>query len=260
MNKTSTKTLIIAAIATALVGFSALLAYNYQNKTSFKYSSQNTEELAPQQNAQDPVNAAINEEAQKLFEARKNSNLTKILAKDFVLGDVNAPVTFIEYASLSCPHCASFSREAFEKIKEEYITTGKVKFVFRSFPLNQPALVAAMLAKCHAENATDKTEKYYSITKILFRTQDTWAFDEKFSDKLAAIFKLDSMSDESFQKCANDKKLQDELLKERMQAAQELQLRSTPTFFINGEISEGYVDYVTLKKIIEQKLQDLNKI
>jgi len=256
MKTTSTKTLIIAIVATILIGFAALVAHNYKNKTSFKYNSQTAEELAPDENAQDAVNAEINKEAATIAQMRKDSNLTKVLPKDFVLGDANAPVTMIEYASLSCPHCASFSRESFEKIKDEYITTGKVKFVFRNFPLNQPALVAAMLAHCQAEDADNKSEKYYSTLKVFFKTQDAWAFDEKFAEKLAAITKLDSMSDDRFQKCANDKKLQEAILKDRMEAAQGLQLRSTPTFFINGEIAEGYVDYQTLKKLIDKKLEE----
>jgi protein-disulfide isomerase len=256
MKKTSTKTIIVAVIATTLIGFAALVAHNYKNNTSFKYPFQSAEELAPAQNEQDPVNSAINAEAANLANLRKNSDLVKPLAKDFVLGDANAPVVMIEYASLSCPHCASFSREAFEKIKDEYIASGKVKFIFRNFPLNQSALVAAALAKCQANADANPAEKYYATLKVLFKTQDSWAFDEKFSEKLAAIAKLDSMSDEAFKKCIGNQKLQEEILKDRMDAAQTLQLRSTPTFFINGEIAEGYIDYVTLKKVIDKKLEE----
>ena len=251
----NTKIILSATLATLAVGFAALLAYNYQNKTSFKYS-ENEAPIEVSQNAQDPVNKEIIEEAKKLKEVRQNSNLTKVLEKDFVLGDANAKVTVIEYASLSCPHCASFSRESFERLKEEYISSGKVKFVYRNFPLNHPALMAAMFSKCSAAAAPDKAAKYYEITKVLFKTQDNWAFDEKFKDKLASIAQLDGMSGADFEKCVNNQKLQEEVLKERTLAAQNLQLRSTPTFFINGEISEGYVDYVSLKKLIDKKLSE----
>jgi protein-disulfide isomerase len=256
MTKTSTKIIIVAVVATLAIGFAAFVVNNYKNKTSFKYSTQETSSLSPTQNDQDKVNAAINKEAENLANLRKNSNLTKAKADDFILGDKNAPVVIIEYASLSCPHCASFTRESFDKLKSEYIDNGKVQFIFRDFPLNQSALVASAVARCQANAAENKNEKYYSTIKVFFKTQDSWAFDEKFSEKLAAIAKLDSMSEEDFQKCVNNQKNLEEILKGRMEAAQTLQLRSTPTFFVNGEISEGYVDYITLKKLIDKKLTE----
>ena len=255
MKKSTLKTLIIALLATALIGFCALITYNYKHKTSFKFLDEKTETLAPEKNKQDEVNKAIAKEAKTIAKMRSSSSLTKALKDDFILGDPNAPVTMIEYASLSCPHCASFTREAFDKIDQDYISQGKVKFIFRNFPLNQQALVAAMFTKCQAEKAENKTEKYYSTLKVLFKTQNSWAFDGKFVNKLAAIANLDSMSNKEFGKCVNDQELSDKFLEERMEAAQALQLRSTPTFFINGEISEGYVDYKSLKKIIEKKLK-----
>jgi protein-disulfide isomerase len=259
MKKTTTKTLIFTLVITLLVGLAALITYNYKNKTSLKYAATESEELAPEENDQDDVNKAINKEARAIATMRKESNLTKTLPGDFVLGSANAPVTMIEYASLSCPHCASFARESFKRIQDEYITDGKVKFVFRNFPLNQQALVAAMVAQCQAEAAESKVEKYYSTLKILFKTQDAWAFDERYEEKLAAIANLDSMNGEDFEKCVNNKELQEQLLKSRMEASQNLQLRSTPTFFINGEISEGYVDYVTLQRLIDKKLTEATK-
>ncbi|OFW88320.1 MAG: hypothetical protein A2794_04915 [Alphaproteobacteria bacterium RIFCSPHIGHO2_01_FULL_40_8] len=251
------KKITIAILAVLLIGFAALVVHNYKTKTSFKYASQSAEELKPEQNAQDAVNAAVNKNA--LVEQRKNSDLIKILPSDFVLGDKNAPVLLIEYASLSCPHCASFHRESFERLKEEYIENGKVKFVFRSFPLNQQALVSAMFARCQADDNADAKDKYFSAVKVIFKTQDSWAFDEKYAEKLEAIAKLDGMSSDRFQRCINDKSLQDKMLSARMEAANSLQLRSAPSFFANGEISEGYVDYQTIKKLIEKKLSEAQR-
>lgn len=260
MKKPSKKKIILAVIALLIIGFVALVVHNYKTKTSFKFGAKITEELKPEQNSQDAVNAAINKEAAVLSEARKNSEVLKISTHDFVLGDRNAPVVFIEYASLSCPHCAAFSRESFEKLKTDYIDTGKVQFIFRDFPLNQPALTAAMLLQCQAaDNKPQSSEKFFSTLKVLFKTQDSWAFDAKFADRLEAIAKLDGMSSERFRNCINDKSLQDRILSHRMEAAKSLQLRSTPSFFINGEISEGYVDYQTFKKVIEKKLAESQK-
>ena len=93
----------------------------------------------------------------------------------------------------------------------------------------------------------------------MFKTQDNWAFDQKFIEKLEAIFKLDGMSSEAFNSCVNDKSLQEKILKHRMEVAKSLFIKSTPSFFVNGEISEGYVDYVTLKKLIDKKLEEAKK-
>lgn len=250
--------IIISVAALILVGFVALVIHNYRTKTSFKYADKTAEELKPEVRAQDEVNAAVNKEA-AAGEVQRNSELLKVLPTDYVLGNKDASVLVIEYASLSCPHCADFARDAFEKLKAEYIETGKVKYVYRDFPLNQPALTAAMLAECQAaDNKEHADEKYFATIKALFKTQDTWAFDDKFAEKLMAIAQLDGMSADRFQKCISDKKLQDKILHARIEAGKSLQLRSTPSFFINGEISEGFVDYKTLKKVIDAKLSEKN--
>ncbi len=260
MQKKSKKLIILALTSLLLAGFGALVAHNYKTKTSFKYETQNAEEIKPEQNAQDSVSAAVYEAASKPQETRENSDLLKINSNDFVLGDQNAPVTIIEYASLSCPHCASFARESFEKLKTDYIDSNKVKFAFRNFPLNQAALSAAMFATCQAQDEKlQATEKYYSTIKALFKTQDSWAFDEKYIDRLEAISKLDGMSSERFKSCIGNKELQEKFLTQRIETSKVLQLKSAPTFFVNGEISEGYVDYETIKKLVEKKLNEVKK-
>lgn len=251
------KNFVMAAIITALVGISSVVIYNYKNKTSFKYASEKAQEV--EKNSQDEVNKRVNEKA-KIKKARLNNGLLEVQSSDYILGNKFAPVTMIEYASLSCPHCASFSRESFNKINEEYIKTGKVKFIFRNFPLNQSALSAAIYTKCYADSEkTGKVERYYDIIKSLFKTQDSWAFGAEYLDKLKTIAKLEGMSSDDFDKCMNDKDLQNKILSKRMTSAQELQIRSTPSFFINGQISEGYVDYKTLKTIIDKELKNSKK-
>ena len=260
MQKKSKQGAVIAITAVVLIGFAALVVHNYKNKTSFKYDSQTAEENKPQENAQDSVSAAVNSDAAALEATRKNSDLLKITPSDYVLGDRSAPVVMIEYASLSCPHCASFSRESFERIKTDFVDSGKVQFLFRNFPLNQAALTAAMFAECQAkDNKGELPARYYATLKALFKTQDSWAFDEKYADKLEVIAKLDGMSSERFKSCVNDKGLQEKILVSRMDTAKTLQIKSAPTFFVNGEISEGYVDYETIKKLIEKKLEEAKK-
>ena len=257
MKKLSKKSLIISVLAILLIGFTALVIHNYKNKTSFKYFGKTAEELKPDSTKeQDLVNQELMKSQEKLAETRKNSELLKILPNDYVIGDSDAKVLIIEYASLSCPHCAVFYREAYERIKEDYISKGKVKFIYRDFPLNQQALTAGTIAECIAKDSKENaTEKYHETIKILFKTQDSWAFDPKYDEKLEAIMKLDGMGQERFKSCINDKQLQDKILAKRMDASNSLQIRSTPTFFVNGEISEGYIDYLTLQKLIEKNLK-----
>lgn len=248
------KKFVITVILAVLIGFIALVVHNYNTKTSFRFGK-NPDVAQNSVNPQDAVNAAVNSDQ----EVKRDESLLKITSSDFVLGDSKAPVLVIEYASLSCPHCAMFYREAFEKLKSEYIDTGKVKFIYRDFPLNQQALMAAMVSQCRAEDESEnKAQKYHGFIKALFKTQDTWAFDQKYVEKLEAVAKLDGMSSERFKSCVEDQKLQNRLLQARMEAAKSLQLRSTPTFFINSEASEGYVDYLTLKKVIDKKLAQKN--
>ncbi len=245
-----------------MVGFVALVIHNYKTKTALKYSeeSQSQTQAEEVKNPQDQVSKAVIENAQnseKNVDNRKAAEILKINADDIVLGDRAAPVVMIEYASLSCPHCAAFHRESLEKLKNEYIDSKKVVFIHRDFPLNQPALTAGMFAICQAQdNKSEISEKYYNLLKALFKTQDAWAFDPKYIEKLQSIAQLDGMSAERFNACINNKTLQEKILSDRMEAAKGLQIQSTPTFFINGEIVEGYVDYLSIKKLVDKKLAE----
>ena len=180
--------------------------------------------------------------------------------QDIVFGDKNAPLTMVEYASLSCPHCATFYNDGFNKLKEEYIKTGKVKFIYRDFPLNQPALFASMLALCQVKDKNSDVEKYYDFIKVLFKTQDSWAFVPDFALKLENIAKLDGISSEKFNSCIKDSSLQESILKARLEAAKTLQIESAPTFFIGNEIVSGYSGYGDLKRVIDKKLSALAAI
>ncbi len=250
------KKFLITVLIAILIGFIALVVKNYNSKTSFKFAKGFNQEIT--QNPQDAVNAAINKEAAENT-AKRNTELLKIKDNELALGDKNAPIVMIEYASFSCPHCAMFYREAFEKLKTEYIDTNKVQFVYRDFPLNQQALMASMITSCRSSDEKEnRVEKHHGLIKALFKTQDSWAFDQKYIEKLESVAKLDGMSSDRFKSCIEDQKLQNRILQDRMEAAKSLLIRSTPSFFIDGEASEGYVDYLTLKKIIDKKLADKN--
>lgn len=246
------KILIISVSFLLLIGFGLVIVNNYKTKTSFKYKEATKEELKPETNPQDEVSKEVIKAAKEPSTKYKAEGLLKITKDDYTLGDKNAPVVMIEYASLSCPHCAAFNRESFEKIKEKYIDSGKLLFVYRNFPLNQPALLAAMYADCHAKG---DSEKYFKTIKNLFKTQDAWAFDSRFEQRLEALAKLEGMSEEGFTKCLADEKSKQDLLSHRIAVTKSLEIKSVPSFFINGELSSGYVDYITFEKAIEKQLQ-----
>ena len=251
MKANSKKTFLVIGVSIAIIAFCYVIVNNYQTKTSLKYSSKTAEDLEPEQNSQDRISEEVNKNATKEIDNSIKNEILKILPYDVVLGEKDAPILVIEYASLSCPHCASFVREAFPKLKKDFIDKGKVKFIYRDFPLNQPALTAAIYAKC---DAGDYADKYFKNIKTLYKTQDSWAFDRNYVKKLQTIAKLNGTSETEFNHCLKNKTIQERLLQQRLDAAESLRIKSTPSFFINGEALEGYVDYLTLKKVIKKHL------
>lgn len=186
------------------------------------------------------------------------SDLTQQIESDIVFGDANAPITIIEYASLSCPHCSNFYNDVFGKIKKKYIDKKKVKFIYRDFPLNQPALLAAVVSKCHAKNNNYDSKKYYKFIKVLFKTQDSWAFDGNPFEKVRSLAKLDNMTSKQFETCVNDQNNVDELMKARKKASDELHIKSTPSFIMNGKMIGGYHNFKDFDKAIKKELDKLN--
>ena len=168
---------------------------------------------------------------------------------DQVLGDEKAPVTIIEYASMTCPHCAHFALTTFPQLKEKYIDTGKVKYILREFPFDPIAAGAFMLARC----AGDK-EKYYAMVDLLFRTQATWAVDKPLQPMLATV-KQAGFTEDSFKKCLSDQKVLDGINWVRDRAQKQFKVSSTPTFFINGQMTVGAVSFEDMQKLIDPLLK-----
>ena len=149
------------------------------------------------------------------------------------IGDENAPVTIIEYSSLTCPHCAAFHNEVLPDLKERYIETGKVRMVFRDFPLNEPAVDAAVLAHCAGP------DRYVGFLDVLFQTQPNWASAANPRDALKQLGKLGGLSEGAMDTCFNDETMQNAVLQSRLDGSNEHQVQSTPTFVINGEVYPG---------------------
>lgn len=167
---------------------------------------------------------------------------------DVALGPADAKVTIIEYASMTCSHCAAFHKETFPALKERYIDPGKVRFILREFPLDPLATAGFMLARC------DGNAKYYPITDLLFDQQRQWAFVDKPLDALSQMMRQAGFSQEKFEACLRDQKLYDAVNAVRNSAADKLKIDSTPTFFVNGERHPGNMSIDELEKIIKPML------
>jgi protein-disulfide isomerase len=168
---------------------------------------------------------------------------------DVVLGSEKAPVTIIEYASMTCPHCAHFSETTFPELQKRYIDTGKVRFIFREFPLDALAAAGFMLARCAGK------DKFYPVIETLFAKQREWMV-EKPIEPLRGIAKQLGFSQESFDACLANQKVLDGVQEVRDRAAEKLGVNSTPTFFINGKKFVGDQSIDALAKEIEPYLKE----
>ncbi len=167
---------------------------------------------------------------------------------DHVLGRPDAPVTIIEYASMTCSHCATFDVKTFPLLKERYIDAGKVRFIFREFPLDPLAAAAFMLARCLGD------DKYFAAVHALFAQQETWVVKQPLPP-LMSLAKQFGMSQQQFEQCLSNQKMLEQLEAERNRAAQLFGVSSTPTFFINGEIQRGALSIEELEKLLAPLLR-----
>jgi len=168
---------------------------------------------------------------------------------DLVLGNADAPITVVEYASMTCGHCAHFHSTVFPTLKEKYVDTGKVRFIMREFPLDNLAAAASMLARCAGDGKT------FPLISVLFAKQDDWAFvkgDPR--PELLKFAKQAGFTQESFEKCLTDQKLLDDIAAIRSRAAETFGVNATPTFFVNGKKLNG-VDLADFEKAFEPILK-----
>lgn len=171
-----------------------------------------------------------------------NSPLAQAQPDDFVEGDANAPITMIEYSSLSCPHCARFQKDVLPTIKKDYIDTGKVKLIQRDFPLNKPAVQAAQLAHCAGPM------RYFAIVDVLFKTQDQWLTEDAV-EKLAQIAATAGMDRPTFDACLANKDTEAKIVATRKAGEDAFGINATPTFIINGVKREGEQSVDDLKAL-----------
>jgi protein-disulfide isomerase len=165
---------------------------------------------------------------------------------DRIIGNADAPVTIIEYASLTCPHCAAFQADTLPELKKEFIDTGRVKMILREFPLDGLALRAAMMARCAPP------ARYEQLVNVLFSSQGQWARAKDPISALANIGKLSGMDAATVEACLSDQALADRVIQVRLDGEKQFGIASTPTFIVQGRKVEGAQGFGTFKKIIEE--------
>ncbi|WP_407184871.1 DsbA family protein [Bradyrhizobium centrosematis] len=170
---------------------------------------------------------------------------------DMALGPNDAAVTITEYASMTCPHCAAFNEQVFPKIKKEYIDTGKVRYIFREFPLDIKAAAGSMLSRCIANG---DAPKYFAVTDMLFRQQSDWVM-KNTTETLTRIGKQAGLTQQQVEACLKDQALLDKIAADQKYASDVLKVDSTPTFFINGEKIKGEASFEEFAKKINPLLK-----
>ena len=180
------------------------------------------------------------------------TTVLEVTEDDFVIGDKNAPVTIIEYASLSCSHCADFHNKTLGDLKKEYVDTGKARIVFRNFPFNYPALLGSMVLRCIPEDVR------YDYMNALFQLQSKWVARDnaKSTQELYKIMQSGGMTKEEFETCTNNAELENIILQAVIAAQNEFNIKSTPSFLINGNLVEGNKSIKEFRQIIDKILSE----
>jgi protein-disulfide isomerase len=176
-------------------------------------------------------------------------NVEEALA-DRVLGDPDAPVTIIEYSSLTCPHCRHFHLEILPEIKKNYIDTGKVKLIYRDFPFDQLGLLATVMTRCAP------AERYFGFLDVLFQQQGSWSRSKDPMGDLSRIGKLGGLNPSDFEACLKNQALVDGLVQKRLDGQKKFDVNATPTFIIDGDHKiVGSQPYEDFDKILSKRVK-----
>lgn len=222
------KPMILAAAAVALVG--AAGAFWYANQAPGSTTT--------------PISLAADAQ-----EATTSSSVSKV--PDMILGKIDAPVTVVEYASYTCPHCANFHDTVWAQFKKNYIDSGKVKFVYREVYFDKFGLWAAVVARCGGP------EKYFGINDMLYSEQKDWLAsgeDQGISDALRKIGLKAGMTADQIDACLKDNDQMQAMVTAYQTNATNDKIQGTPTFIINGETVSGEMSYDEFAKILDKKL------
>jgi protein-disulfide isomerase len=167
---------------------------------------------------------------------------------DIIMGSPDAKVEILEYASLTCSHCAAFHNNTLPTLKKEYIDTGKVRLIVREFPFDRLGLGGAMLARCGGE------DRFHAITKVLYRDQAEWSRAEKPFEALRGIAKMSGISSKEYEACMADKVLAEAVIARRIEGQKEYNVAATPTFVIDGNVHPGALPIEEFRTILDPLL------
>ena len=224
--------IIVVLVVLGVVGLLQFVAYQQEDLRKAKEAA---EQSAPETDSASSVTIDVN-----------------TALSERILGNTSAPVKISEHASLTCGHCGAFHRETFDKVKKDYIDTGKAYLVFSDFPLNAPALQAAMVARCLPQS------KYFDFIHMLFVRQEEWAYDARgYLDFLKAEAGKAGLDAPHFKACVESKELE-EGIKNRMQgAAAQWNISSTPSFVINNRATfSGAMPYEEFRKALDSAIEN----
>lgn len=168
--------------------------------------------------------------------------------REMVFGDANAPVTVIEYTSLTCHHCQDFHKKTWPAVRAKYVDTGKIRFILREFPLDQLAMAGFMLARCSGD------EKWYSVIDVLYQNSAAWEHSDKPLDALSNIMRQTGMTRAELETCLSNERLFEDIKQIRERASKTFRVASTPTFFINGNRHAGAPTLDQFSKLVDPLL------
>lgn len=247
---TRQKLLGLAAITLMIAVAGAYAVMSHPGRLVAQPVAESPEPAAPEETAAAPEPAPAAVDAGSVDAG--SVDLERALAPR-ELGSKDAPVVIEEFASLSCGHCAHFHKEVLPKLIETYVDTGKVRFIFTDFPLNGPAMDAAMLSRCLPE------DRYFKFVKFLFADQEEWAYTNDYDRVLSQNAKLSGASQQLVESCLGNEKLKQGLADRMKEASEKHDVKATPTFVINGtETLRGAHDFDNFAKVIDKKLAESN--
>lgn len=169
----------------------------------------------------------------RLLEPDATFETIAVAKDDYIMGQADAPITIVEYASLTCPHCADFHANTLPGIKKDFIDKGLVRLVYRDFPLDQLALTGSMLARCAGR------DRYFPFIEALYATQQKWARDQNPVAAMSRIALLGGMAQEKIDACLKDQTVADAILKQRIDGQKIFNIKATPTVIVNGKLFSG---------------------
>jgi protein-disulfide isomerase len=201
----------------------------------------------PRERQAAPARAAAAETVAQVAAPRMETRFeaVEISAEDYVLGKADAPVTIVEYASFTCPHCAQLATATMPTVKKELIDTGKARLVYRDFPLDRLALTASLVARCAPR------ERYFGFVDVLFAGQANWARATDPIRALGQIAQQGGIAPDRFDSCIKDEAATQKVLQQRIDGEQKFGVKSTPTLLINGARYSGALTYDQIKAIVE---------